>query len=135
MSNYLRYFFYPTSFLSSQAHYTLACLTLMLKQPGIQENERCEKRLNYIKVSPTMTKMKYVCGATKTEEESNSNSQSHAPRLDRSLEGQLVSFLLGGKTTCLGTTLGYAVTQQMQKMRTGTWPGHCHLEGQLRKVN
>lgn len=35
----------------------------MLKQPGIQENERYEKKLNYVKVLPTMTKMKYVCGA------------------------------------------------------------------------
>lgn len=46
------------------------------------------------------------CGATKTDEKNNSNRQSHAPRLDGSLEGQHVSFVLGGKTACLGTALG-----------------------------
>lgn len=46
------------------------------------------------------------CRATKTDEKNNSNRQPHSLRLDGSFEGQHVSFLLGGKTACLGTTSG-----------------------------
>lgn len=84
-----------------------------------------------------MTKMKYFCGAGQLKLMRRITAiGSHVPPGWMGVrKDNMFLFCLEERPLVWEQRWAYALTQQRQEMRTGTWPVHCHLEGRLRKVN